>query len=359
MYLRTAIIPITRLFNHMRQLMSSTLSSNNQTRSSWQIELSESFTDPKALLHQLNLDTEITSEILKATKMFPFRVTRSYASRMEKRNIHDPLLRQVLPVDLELIDKPGYSNDPVGDRDAIAAAGVIQKYSERALLLTTGACAINCRYCFRRNFPYNENQLTRRQEQRAFDYLRDSTKIHEVILSGGDPLVLSDNRLEGILEKLSSLNHIKRVRIHTRLPIVLPSRVTTRLIRILTSIRPTPIVVVHTNHCKEIDSEVQEAINRLRDGRITVLNQSVLLKGVNDDFPALSNLSETLFKAGILPYYLHLLDKTNGAAHFEVGIDIALRLQEDLRRKLPGYLVPRFVREHTGAQYKLPIQDPI
>ena len=339
--------------------MSSTLSSNNQTRSGWQIELAECFTEPEALLHQLNLDTEIATEVVTATKRFPFRVTRSYASRIEKGNVHDPLLRQVLPVDLELIDKPGYSNDPVGDKDAIATPGVIQKYSERALLLTTGACAINCRYCFRRNFPYSESQLTRQQEQLAFDYLRDSTKIHEVILSGGDPLVLADNRLQGILEKLSSLEHIKRVRIHTRLPIVLPSRVTLRLIRILTSIRPTPIVVVHTNHSKEIDSEVRDAINRLRDARIAVLNQSVLLKGVNDDFSVLSDLSETLFEVGILPYYLHLLDKTNGAAHFEVKTNVALRLQEDLRRKLPGYLVPRFVREHAGAHYKLPLQDSI
>ena len=359
MYLRTAIIPITGLLTQMRQFMSSILSSNNQTRSNWQIELSESFTDPKALLHQLNLDSEIASEILKAAELFPFRVTRSYASRMEKGNVRDPLLRQVLPVDLELIDKPGYSNDPVGDRVAIPIPGIIQKYSERALLLTTGACAINCRYCFRRNFPYNESQLTRKHEQLAFDYLRDSTKIHEVILSGGDPLVLTDNRLQGILEKLSSLDHIKTVRFHTRLPIVLPSRVTLQLIRLLTSIRPTAIVVVHTNHSKEIDSEVQEAINRLRDARITVLNQSVLLKGVNDHFPVLSDLSETLFQAGILPYYLHLLDKTNGAAHFEVKTDVALRLQEDLRSKLPGYLVPRFVREHSGARYKLPLQDSI
>ncbi|MEE9395496.1 MAG: EF-P beta-lysylation protein EpmB [Methylococcales bacterium] len=337
--------------------MSSTRKS--KIHSNWQKELSESFTTPTELLHQLKLDTKITSEVSKATKMFPFKVTQSYASRMEKGNINDPLLRQVLPVDLELIEKPGYSDNPVGDKEAITTAGILQKYDERALLLTTGACAINCRYCFRRNFPYNETQLTRQQEQLAFDYLRDSPKIHEVILSGGDPLVLGDNRLQGILEKLSSLDHIKRVRIHTRLPIVLPSRVTFQLIRILTAIRPTPIVVVHTNHANEIDSDVQEAINRLRDARITVLNQSVLLKGINDDLPILSDLSESLFEVGILPYYLHLLDKTNGAAHFEVATEIALRLQEGLRRKLPGYLVPRFVQEYTGAQYKLPLQDSI
>jgi EF-P beta-lysylation protein EpmB len=221
--------------------------------------------------------------------------------------------------------------------------------------MASGACAINCRYCFRREFPYADGQLTRSRLAEAFDPIARDASIAEVILSGGDPLVLDDGRLAVLVDGIAAIPHVRRLRIHTRLPIVLPSRITSDLVQILTGTRLKPVVVVHANHANEFDAEVGRALLALRSAGVALLNQSVLLKGVNDRVEALAGLSETLFDQGVLPYYLHMLDKANGTGHFDVAETTALALVEDLRRCLPGYLVPRLVREVAGAAYKLSV----
>lgn len=319
----------------------------------WQNELANAFTCPEDLLAYLNLEARISHATREACQKFPFRVTRSYAERMEKGNRQDPLLLQVLPAADELPPQPGYQSDPVGDADAISAPGVLHKYQGRVLFITTGACAINCRYCFRREFPYSAHQLRRRQEGQALDYLAEDHTIHEVILSGGDPLLLSDPHLHSLAHKIAEIGHIKRLRFHTRIPIVLPSRITKELICSLTQMRLQPIIVLHVNHPHELNEEVGRALSLLTRAGITLLNQSVLLKGINDDADILMQLSESLFQHGVLPYYLHLLDKVAGAAHFAVDENAAVAMHDKMRRHLSGYLVPRLVRERAGVPYKL------
>lgn len=318
----------------------------------WQAELAASFTRIEDLLEFLNLPRADLEAGRAAAGRFPFRVTRSYAGRMQKGDPTDPLLRQVLPVSDELIAQPGFTADPVGDLQAVATPGVLHKYHGRALLVTTGACAINCRYCFRREFPYGESQLGRQREDEALTYIAADPSIAEVILSGGDPLVLGDERLSALVEKIAAIAHVERLRVHTRLPIVLPSRITPLLVTGFARTRLKTVVVVHANHAKEIDGEVALALTRLREAGVALLNQSVLLKGVNDAVEILAELSETLFVNGVLPYYLHLLDKASGTAHFDLPPGEALALHEALRRRLPGYLVPRLVREEAGKPYK-------
>ncbi len=288
-----------------------------------------------------------------AASRFPFRVTRSYAERMRKGDMADPLLRQVLPVTDELREQPGFLSDPVGDLAAVAAPGVLQKYHGRALLVTTGACAINCRYCFRREFPYGEEQMSRQREAGALYYLADDPSVAEVILSGGDPLVLSDERLGMLFKKVSEIGHVRRLRIHSRLPVVLPSRITEALLKLLAETRLRSVLVIHANHAREIDEAVSTALRAAAAAGVTLLNQSVLLKGVNDSVEALAELSEALFASGVLPYYLHILDKARGTVHFDLPVADAIRLHEGLRRVLPGYLVPKLVREESGKPYKV------
>lgn len=266
---------------------------------------------------------------------------------------YDPLLRQVLPHADETRLIPGFVTDPVGDTRARIAPGVLHKYQGRVLLITTGACAIHCRYCFRRAFPYPHNQLTPSRWQAALAYIRNDPSIKEVILSGGDPLMLSDARLGSLIQALADIPHVRRLRIHSRLPIVLPSRVNSDLLQALTSTNLSCVMVIHANHANEIDDGVSEAVCRLRQHAIPVLNQSTLLRGVNDRVETLIALQETAFEAGILPYYLHLLDRAQGTAHFEVPETEAKTLYEQLRCRLPGYLVPRLAREQTGAPYKI------
>ena len=254
-----------------------------------------------------------------------------------------------------LFRSPGFGPDPVGDIEALAAPGVLHKYHGRALLITTGACAIHCRYCFRRAFPYSEARLPRQQESLALDYIAGDESIREVILSGGDPLMLADERLAGLIGRIAAIPHIERLRIHSRLPIVLPSRITSELIRCLLASRLSVVLVVHANHAAEFDRAVGNAAALLRQAGVPLFNQSVLLKGVNDRADTLIQLSETLFKHGIIPYYLHLLDKTTGTAHFDVPMERAVALYGVLLRRLPGYLVPRLVRERAGAAYKVPV----
>jgi len=317
----------------------------------WQAQLADSFTDPTDLLQFLEISAP-ESVCEDAERRFPFRVTRSYAGRMRKGDIADPLLRQVLPLREEVVAAPGFSADPVGDRGAAVMPGILHKYQGRALLLSTAMCAIGCRYCFRRDFPYGELQLSKTAEAEALAYIAVDRSIEEIILSGGDPLLLGDRRIAGIVSKLADIPHVQRVRVHSRVPVVLPSRITRSLIDGLIDRRVQLVMVIHANHPDELDQEVVEALARLRRAGFTMLNQAVLLRGVNDDPEILVDLSDRLFRAGVLPYYLHLLDRARGTAHFEVSVDDALILHERIRRRLPGYLVPRLAREEAGQPYK-------
>jgi EF-P beta-lysylation protein EpmB len=314
--------------------------------------LADAFARVEDLLRYLELPVEAPERLRAATSQFPFRVTRSYAARMGKGDPSDPLLRQVLPVGEEMDAKPGFLADPVGELNAATAPGLLHKYRGRALLIATGACAIHCRYCFRREFPYGELLLSRTREAEALARIAADPSLAEIILSGGDPLLLDDERLNGLIERLAEISHLRRLRIHTRLPVVLPRRITPALARLLGRGRLQAVLVIHANHARELDADTGMALARLHANGVALLNQSVLLKGVNDSAEALADLSESLFAQGVLPYYLHLLDKVRGAAHFDVSEAEALALHEALRRRLPGYLVPRLVREEAGAPYK-------
>ncbi|CAG7857390.1 lysine 2,3-aminomutase [biofilm metagenome] len=319
----------------------------------WQQQLAEAFTNIEELCEYLELAPDDLPVSIEASRDFPLRVPLSFAASMEKGNANDPLLRQVLPVNDELIDFPGFSENPVGDLEAVAVPGLLHKYYGRVLLINTGSCAINCRYCFRRNFPYQEQQLGKQQESNVINYIQSDNTISEVILSGGDPLLLSDARLNHIINEISAINHVKRIRIHSRLPIVLPARITDDLIKLLMNCGKPVVLVVHSNHVKEINERVVSAVNRIKHTGITLLNQSVLLKGINDNATTLCDLSERLFAVGILPYYLHLLDKASGTGHFDVPEDKAKALISQIQNRLSGYLVPKLVKEVAGAESKL------
>lgn len=320
--------------------------------SGWQNELARAISDPAELLRMLDLDPTLLPAAQQAATRFPLRVPRGYVTRMKKGDPHDPLLRQVLPWGEEIASAPGFIADPVGDLNAMVAPGVLHKYSGRVLLIATGACGIHCRYCFRREFPYTQARAGAADWQQTLDYLAHHPAINEVILSGGDPLSLSNRRLEQLLTGLAPLPHLKRLRIHSRQPIVLPQRVDRGLLELLADSHLKKVMVVHANHPQEIDLSVGEALKQLASVDITLFNQAVLLKGVNDSAAILAELSETLFAAGVIPYYLHLLDRVHGTAHFEVDETSALTIMEDLRNRLPGYLVPRLVREEAGKTAK-------
>ena len=323
--------------------------------SRWQRELAQAIGDPAELLRELNLDPALLSAARAASASFPLRVPRGFVTRMRKGDPDDPLLRQVLPLGAELAEAPGFGTDPTGDQAALAAPGVLHKYHGRALLLVTGACAVHCRYCFRREFPYAESGAGAARWRPALAYLRDDPSLREAILSGGDPLSLSDRRLGALLAELDRIPHLERLRIHSRQPIVLPERVDDGLLAVLARTRLQRVLVVHANHPREIDGTVRAALRRLAAAGVTLLNQAVLLRGVNDSAAVLAGLSEALFAAGVLPYYLHLLDRVRGAAHFEVKESEASAIMEALRQRLPGYLVPRLVRELPGQPAKTPV----
>lgn len=319
----------------------------------WQALWRESVREPKALLEMLGLSHLSHRVSPEAAAQFALRVPKSFVARMRHGDPDDPLLRQVLPLVEETFTSPGFVLDAVGDLPASAANGVLHKYRGRALLVTTGSCAVHCRYCFRRHFPYGEHTAAANDWQPAVAALVADTSIHEVLLSGGDPLSLSTDKLAQLSEQLRSVRHIRRLRIHTRLPIVLPERVDDELLAWLARLPWPCAMVVHVNHANELDADVMSAFARLRASGVSLLNQSVLLKGVNDSVTALAALSERLFAGGVLPYYLHQLDKVSGAAHFEVDDARARALHEQLRAQLPGYLLPRLVREVAGAASKL------
>ena len=321
----------------------------------WQQALSESFTDLDALLDYLHLAQSPRAEAFQAARQFGLRVPRVFANLMRPGDWDDPLLRQVLPLADEVAELPGFTPNPVGDREAEVTPGLLHKYPGRALIVATGACAVHCRYCFRRHYPYQSGSASPRQWDGIMAYLQGRPEIEEIILSGGDPLMVSDERLAGWLERLASLPQVKRLRLHTRLPVVLPQRITPELTSLLTQNRFQTLIVIHANHPNELSGRVQDALSPLHVAGITLLNQSVLLKGVNDSPDALQRLSERLFELHVMPYYLHLLDRVAGAAHFEVDEREAIGLIEQLQQKLPGYLVPKLVREIAGEVSKTPV----
>ena len=320
--------------------------------SGWQHELRRAVRDAAQLIAALDLPAELIDPARRAARGFPLFAPWPYISRMRPGDPFDPLLAQVLPLAAELEPTPGYSADPVGDIDANQAPGLLQKYAGRALLITTGACAVHCRYCFRRLYPYSEGPRSMADWQPALERLAADPSIDEVLLSGGDPLTLVDSQLAELARRLAEIPHLRRLRIHTRLPIVIPQRVTSSLFDWLCGTRLTPIVVVHANHSQEIDDATSVALAKLVDAGVTVLNQSVLLRGVNDSAGALIELSRCLIDLRVMPYYLHQLDRVQGAAHFEVPVSQGLALIDQMRRLLPGYAVPRYVQEIAGEEHK-------
>lgn len=325
---------------------------NTTQISDWQDELRQAVTDPKQLLQLLDLSTDLLSGALAGDALFGLKVPHPFLKRMHKGDPNDPLLRQVLPLAAEQEQHPGFSLDPLGEAAANRSQGLIHKYRNRILLILSGACAINCRYCFRRHFAYGDNQLGKPQWQRVLEYIQKHPQVDEVIFSGGDPLATSDARLAALITSLADQAQIRRLRIHTRLPVVIPQRVNDGLIQALTATRLQPIMVLHINHPQEIDDQVVAACQRLRAAGVLLLNQAVLLRGINDSLTVQKTLSETLFEAGIIPYYLFLFDPVAGAAHFDTDATRAQQLLGELQAALPGYLVPRLARELPGQPAK-------
>lgn len=324
-------------------------------RTAWSASLAGAIRDPADLLARLGLAGRVLELSQTAAAEFPVLVPQSYLARMRPGDPLDPLLRQVLPSSDESTPAPGFLPDAVGDESARKAPGLLHKYQGRALLVATGACAVHCRYCFRRHYPYQQEPRRLDDWKPAFEMLSADDSIHEVLLSGGDPLMLTDARLGALIERLEQIPHLRRLRIHSRLPIVLPDRVTDELLQLLAESRLTTVMVVHANHPQEIQADCAEALRSLVRSGIPTLNQAVLLRGINDDEGVLANLCERLIDLGVMPYYLHQLDRVAGAAHFEVPIERGTELIAALRRRLPGYAVPRYVAEIAGEPHKTPL----
>jgi EF-P beta-lysylation protein EpmB len=318
----------------------------------WQEALSDLITDPKELLTLLELDPALLEAAESAARQFPLKVPRHFVAQMEKGNPLDPLLMQVLPLGAELEEHADYIRDPLQEVKKNPIPGLLHKYHGRVLLTLSSACAVHCRYCFRRNFPYDENNPGTSGWSLLLKYIKEDTSITEVILSGGDPLSMSDKLLKLFCDQLQLIPHVKRLRFHTRLPVVLPERITTEFTDWIASVSLKTVVVIHMNHPREMSEAVKEAMQKLREAGVTLLNQSVLLKDVNDNVATLAELSETLFAAGVLPYYLHVLDKVQGAQHFDMQEKVATELHKALVHLLPYYLVPRLVREEAGKPAK-------
>lgn len=323
-----------------------------QRYASWQEAMKDAVRDVDELCRLLDLPADFARAAKRATQQFRLFVPRGFLARMRPGDPADPLLRQVLPLTEEMAAAPGFTADPVRDDLAERQPGLLQKYEGRVLLITAGTCAIHCRYCFRRHFPYDETPRSLADWQPAIDDIAADETVHEVILSGGDPLTLVDATLSDLIESLASLPHLKRLRIHTRLPIVIPERVTDDLVDMLRNCRLTPVVVVHANHANELDADMAAALARLSAAGIVLLNQAVLLAGVNDSVEAQAALSERLIALRVIPYYLHQLDRVAGAAHFEVPLETGRAIIRELRERLPGYMVPRYVQEVPRAKNK-------
>ena len=327
----------------------------NLLQTSWQEEMAQMITRLDELLTFVEIDAGHIESMTDATPDFPLRVPRPYARRIKPGDINDPLLRQILPLQQEHDTPTGFVSDPLQETQTNRQPGIIHKYHGRVLLVLAPSCAINCRYCFRREFPYQENNLSLQDWDNALDYVRRDASISEVIFSGGDPLVNNDARLRALVERVADIPHVERLRIHTRLPVVLPQRVTDDLIASITSPRLQTVMVLHSNHANEIDQSVAQATRELQRAGITLLNQAVLLRDVNDNLAAQIDLNQALFRAQVMPYYLHLLDPVRGAAHFDVPEAEARILLQQMLAHLPGYLVPKLVRETPQKPAKTPI----
>ncbi len=322
----------------------------------WQSQLSDLITDPFELLDQLEICSDaLLSGAILASKSFKLRVPRAFVGKMRKGDPLDPLLLQVLPHHLELEEYPEFVTDPLGEEAANQLPGVLHKYQSRFLLTLTGACAVHCRYCFRRHFPYQENLPKQDDWPQIKTYIEQNPYINEVILSGGDPLTLSNRKLKLWIERLESLQQVKILRIHSRVPVVIPQRLDTELLEILKSTRLRIIMVIHANHAAELNDQTCAYLEKLSQHGITALNQAVLLKGVNDDAQTLIELSQRLFDARVMPYYLHVLDKVKGAQHFDLSGSKIDEIYHDILAGLPGYLVPKLVREIAGEKNKTPL----
>jgi len=318
----------------------------------WKNILQQASPSPDELLSELEIEnSSLISR--QANKDFPLRVPAGFINKMSKNDPADPLFKQIWPSAEEEIDKIGFSKDPLNEVNRQTAPGLLHKYQGRVLLVLTGACAIHCRYCFRRHFPYSDSNPSGENLQKAIEYLHKDTSITEVILSGGDPLSISDERLSELVSRLAEIPHLKRLRIHTRFPVVVPERINETCLDWLTRTHLQLAIVLHVNHANELDKSVEQAILKLRNHNISLFNQSVLLKGINDSARALVDLSEALFSYGIIPYYLHLLDPVSGASHFEVNESSARLLMQKIQKRLPGYLLPKLVREDPETAHKI------
>ncbi|BFO32458.1 MULTISPECIES: EF-P beta-lysylation protein EpmB [Klebsiella] len=328
---------------------------NTPSREDWLTQLADVVTSPDELLHLLNVDADANLLAGRdAKRLFALRVPRAFIARMEPGNPNDPLLRQVLTSQEEFTNVPGFSTDPLEEQHSVVP-GLLHKYSNRALLLVKGGCAVNCRYCFRRHFPYAENQGNKRNWQMALEYIAAHPRLDEIIFSGGDPLMAKDHELDWLLTQLEAIPHIKRLRIHSRLPVVIPARITDTLVARISASSLQVLLVNHVNHANEIDAAFRSSMKKLRMAGVTLLNQSVLLRGVNDNAHTLADLSNALFDAGVMPYYLHVLDKVQGAAHFMVSDEEARTIMRELLTLISGYLVPKLAREIGGEPSKTPL----
>jgi len=320
---------------------------------SWQEALKDAVRDPGELCRLLGLPPHLASGASEPAQGFPLFVPRGYLARMRPGDVNDPLLRQVLPLAEEQTTPPGFVLDPVGDTTATRSPGMLHKYRGRVLMVTTGACAVHCRYCFRRHFPYSQGPRSPEDWAPALAEIAQDSTLREVILSGGDPLTLVDPQLAELARRLASVGHLRRLRVHTRLPLMIPERIDDALLAWLTGTRLAPWMVIHANHPRELEGDVVGALARLTAAGVVLLNQSVLLRGVNDDTETMVELCERLVDLRVVPYYLHQLDRVVGAAHFEVSRAEGLAIVRALRKRLPGYAVPRYVHEAAGAAHKL------
>ncbi|WP_431224092.1 EF-P beta-lysylation protein EpmB [Serratia sp. L9] len=335
--------------------MAHIITRNTAHREDWLHQLADVITDPDELLQLLSLNTHPQlSQGHEARRLFALRVPHAFVKRMRPGDANDPLLLQVLTASAEFINAPGYTTDPLDEQRSVVP-GLLHKYRNRALLLVKGGCAVNCRYCFRRHFPYQDNQGNKANWLQALEYIRQHPELDEIIFSGGDPLMAKDHELDWLIGELETIPHLKRLRIHTRLPVVIPARITSALCQRLAASRLQVLMVTHINHANEIDQELRASMAQLRGAGVTLLNQSVLLRGINDHAETLATLSNALFDAGILPYYIHVLDKVQGAAHFMVSDDEARAIMKGLLSLVSGYLVPRLAREIGGEPSKTPL----
>jgi len=318
----------------------------------WQQLMRTSVTEVDTLFELLELPHQYLEKARLASTLFPFRAPLGFIQKMEKRDINDPLLMQILPLNAEFNLNDKFTSDPVADLSFNSEEGVIHKYQGRVLLIATGACAVHCRYCFRRDFPYQEQIASKKHWTATINYIKNDLTINEVILSGGDPLSLSDHKIKVLLEELNKLEHIKSIRFHTRNPIVLPERVNQSFLDILSASHKKLVFVFHSNHANELDHNTANIVSDLKSIGAYIFNQAVLLKGVNDSADSQIKLSHTLFEHGILPYYLNQLDRVKGATHFLVKDEKALAIHESLKKSLPGYLVPKLVRDLGNDKYK-------